>query len=115
MAQDGPRHVCIVGDYDSRRYEYRSMANYRCGGGRHRHFTRLKVRELIKRGEMEWVGLPAFDKMARFVNPKTWAARGQNVRSMQMVPGGLLIQSVDKQRDRRAAAKSPVRHIEVNS
>lgn len=103
------RRICILGAYDSRRFEQRDLSLYRCGAGDlHPHFSAARVRRLVREGQMEWVG--TCSKIARFVQARTWQALPSGpVKTMQMVPGGILQHHSRLRRPQRAEAHGEVR------
>ena len=105
-----PRRICILGEYEARRFENRDTTLHRCSNSGHPHYTRSRVEQLVKDGQLEWVGVGR--KIAKFVTGRTWVIKPSGpVSAMQMVPGGAVLTKTDYQKKRRAIARSVVRSL----
>ena len=62
--------VCILNEADAQCFTYAGIA-HKCSSRRHHHISRNEVQELVRTGEMMWLG--KHKKMATFRNARSWA------------------------------------------
>ena len=84
--------VCILNEEDARSFTCADIA-HRCASRRHHHYTRSKVVELVRAGELVWLG--KHKKAATFRNARSWVKTyirnefGEVIScGMQLVAGG---------------------------
>jgi hypothetical protein len=84
--------ICILSEMDAQSLVYGGIA-YRCATRRHHHYSRTKVNELVKAGELIWLG--KHKKIATFLNARSWIKvyirneYGEVIScGMQLIPGG---------------------------
>jgi hypothetical protein len=61
--------VCILDEEEARSRKQTGIA-HKCSSRRHHHYTRSKVNELVKAGELVWVGKHKL--AASFLNARSW-------------------------------------------
>ena len=84
--------ICILSEVDAQSFVYGGIA-HRCASRRHHHYSRVKVNELVKAGELIWLG--KHKKIATFLNARSWIKvyvrneYGEVIScGMQLIPGG---------------------------
>jgi hypothetical protein len=84
--------VCILNEDDARSFTFGGIS-HKCSSRRHHHYSRTKVDELVKTGELIWLG--KHKKVATFRNARSWRKTytrnqfGEVIRcGMQLVRGG---------------------------
>jgi hypothetical protein len=84
--------VCVLNEDDARSFTFGGIA-HKCSSRRHHHYSRNKVDELVKAGELVWLG--KHKKVATFRNARSWMKTynrnefGETVFcGMQLVRGG---------------------------
>jgi hypothetical protein len=63
-----PPFVCILNEDEARSFKF--GISYRCSSRRHHHYSRKAAIELVKAGELVWVG--KHQKAAAFRTPHRW-------------------------------------------
>jgi len=86
-----PPKVCILNEGDARSFKFAGIA-HRCSSRRHHHFSRKEVDELVKAGELIWLGkhrrVAAFRSARSWVKVYTRNEFGEVICcGMQLVPG----------------------------
>lgn len=61
--------VCILNEGDARSFTFGGIA-HKCSSKRHHHYSRKEVVELVKAGELVWLG--KHKKVATFRNARSW-------------------------------------------
>jgi hypothetical protein len=64
-----PIKVCILNEDDARSFTFGGIA-HKCSSRRHHHYSKAKVDELVKAGELIWLG--KHKKVATFRNARSW-------------------------------------------
>jgi hypothetical protein len=64
-----PIKVCILNEDDARSLAFGGIA-HKCSSRRHHHYSKAKVDELVKAGELIWLG--KHKKVATFRNARSW-------------------------------------------
>jgi predicted GIY-YIG superfamily endonuclease len=84
--------VCILNEDDARSLTYGGIA-HQCNSRRHHHYGRKKAEEMVKAGELVWLG--KHKKIATFRNARSWIKTYQRNQygeviscGMQLVRGG---------------------------
>ena len=84
--------VCVLNESDAQSLLYGGIA-HKCSSRRHHHCSRAIVDELVKNGELQWVG--KHKRVATYVQARSWQktyrrnASGDVIEcSMQLVRGG---------------------------
>src|SRR5665213_3543934 len=62
--------VCVLGSSDARSLLYAGI-EHKCNSRRHHHYSRHKAEEMVKAGELTWLG--KHRKVATHCNPRLWA------------------------------------------
>jgi hypothetical protein len=84
--------VCILNEGDARSLSFGGIA-HKCSSRRHHHYSRKKTEELVKSGELVWLG--KHKRLATFRNARSWEKTytrnqfGEVIHcGMQLVRGG---------------------------
>jgi hypothetical protein len=84
--------VCILNEDDARSFVFGGIA-HKCSSRRHHHYSKKQTEELIKAGELVWLG--KHKKVAAFRNARSWKKTytrnqfGEVIHcGMQLVRGG---------------------------
>lgn len=84
--------ICILSEVDAQSFVYGGIS-HRCASRRHHHYSRAQVNELVKAGELIWLG--KHKKIATFLNARSWIKvyvrneYGEVIScGMQLIPGG---------------------------
>jgi len=87
-----PLKVCILNEDDAQSLIYGGIA-HKCSSRRHHHYSKIKADELVKEGELVWLG--KHKKVATFRNARSWVKTYQRNQygevitcGMQLVRGG---------------------------
>lgn len=92
MNIDKPHNrICILTEEDAQNFTV--GIEYACATRRHRHYSRRKVEEMVKDGELKWLG--KHRRVATYNQARTWMKvyrrnrYGETVScNMQLVRGG---------------------------
>jgi hypothetical protein len=69
MEEDMLLLVCILNENDAKSITSGGIA-HKCSSRRHRHYSKSQADELVKAGELVWLG--KHKKMATFKNARSW-------------------------------------------